>query len=291
MPRTKGGLGRGLGAVIGTITPGVEAVDVDLITPNPHQPRTSLDPTLLNELAASIKEHGVIQPLIVSVKSSPDGMPTYQLIAGERRLNAARIAGLNRVPVVVKEASNRETFEMALVENLQRSDLSPLEEAQAFRRLADEFKMKQEEVARRVGKSRTTITNSLRLLTLSDEIKASLASGEISEGHARALLGLQSADDRRHAWRLVVEKGLNVRETEALIRSWGERKQRKNGATSRTESRSMDVMFAEERLTKLLGTKVTLTPRGAGGGQIVIHFYSDEELGDLLSRLLTISNK
>jgi ParB family chromosome partitioning protein len=288
MPRTKGGLGRGLDAVIGSYTPGVEAVDVDLISPNPHQPRTYNDPELLNELAASIKEHGVIQPLIVSVKSSPGGMPTYQLIAGERRLNAARIAGLSRVPVVVKEASNRETLEIALVENLQRSDLSPLEEAQAFRRLADDFSMKQEEVARRVGKSRTTVTNALRLLTLSDEIKASLASGEISEGHARALLGLQSADDRRHAWRLVVEKGLTVRETEAMVRTWGERRQRKNGATSRTENRSMDVMFAEERLTKLLGTKVTLAPKRGGGGQIVIHYYSDEELGDLLTRLLKL---
>jgi ParB family chromosome partitioning protein len=179
-------------------------------------------------------------------------------------------------------------LEIALVENLQRSDLSPLEEAQAFRRLADDFSMKQEEVARRVGKSRTTVTNALRLLTLSDEIKASLASGEISEGHARALLGLQSPDDRRHAWRLVVEKGLTVRETEAMVRSWGERKQRKNGAASRTETRSMDVMFAEERLTKLLGTKVTLAPKRGGGGQIVIHFYTDEELGDLLSRLLQL---
>ncbi|HET9200935.1 MAG TPA: ParB/RepB/Spo0J family partition protein [Dehalococcoidia bacterium] len=288
MPRTKGGLGRGLGAVIGTLTPGVEAVDIDLITPNPLQPRTFNDPTLLNELAESIKEHGVIQPLIVSVKNAPGGMPTYQLIAGERRLNAARLAGLNRVPVVVKEASNRETLEIALVENLQRSDLSPLEEAQAFRRLADDFSMKQEEVARRVGKSRTTVTNALRLLTLSDEIKASLASGEISEGHARALLGLQGPDDRRHAWRLVVERGLTVRETEAMVRSWGERKQRKNGAASRTESRSMDVMFAEERLTKLLGTKVTLSPKRGGGGQIVIHFYTDEELGDLLTRLLQL---
>jgi ParB family transcriptional regulator, chromosome partitioning protein len=291
MTRTKGGLGRGLGAVIGAYTPGVETVDVDLISPNPHQPRTYMDPGTLQELADSITEHGVIQPLIVSVKDSPGGMPTYQLIAGERRLNAARMAGLARVPVVVKEASSRETLELALVENLQRSDLSPLEEAQAFRRLAEEFKLKQDEVAKRVGKSRTTVTNALRLLTLSDEIKASLASGEISEGHARAILGLETAEDRRHAWRLVVERGLNVRETEALVRNWGQKKQRRNGTVSKTESRSMDVMFAEERLTKLLGTKVSLnTSRSGGSGQIVIHFFSDEELGDLLTRLLQLKS-
>jgi ParB family transcriptional regulator, chromosome partitioning protein len=288
MTKAKGGLGRGLGAVIPLYSGASEAVDIDLIVPNPHQPRTSIDPKLLQELADSIKEHGVIQPLLVSVKESEAGMPTYQLIAGERRLNAARIAGLNRVPVVVKEASNRETLELALVENLQRADLSPLEEAGAFRRLAEEFRLKQEEIARRVGKSRTTITNSLRLLTLSDEIKASLAKGEISEGHARAILGLQTAEDRRHAWRLVVEKGLSVRETEALIRGWGQRRERKNGAKPHVENRSMDVMFAEERLTKLLGTKVSLETGRGGGGRIVIHYYSDEELGDLLSRLLRL---
>ncbi|MEX2238823.1 MAG: ParB/RepB/Spo0J family partition protein [Dehalococcoidia bacterium] len=289
MTKTKGGLGRGLGAVIGNYTSGVESVDVDLIVPNPNQPRTYMDPVQLQELADSIHEHGVIQPLIVSVKESPGGMPTYQLIAGERRLAAARMAGITRVPVVVREVTDRGTLELALVENLQRSDLSPLEEAQAFRRLAEEFSLTQEDVAKRVGKSRTTVTNALRLLTLSDEIKASLASGEISEGHARALLGLQTAEDRRHAWRLVVEKGLNVRETEAMVRDWGERKERRNGVTkSKTENRSMDVMFAEERLTKLMGTKVTLEPKRGGGGQIVIHFFSDEELGDILSRLLRI---
>ena len=216
-------------------------------------------------------------------------MPTYQLIAGERRLNAARLAGLNRVPVIVKEATDRETLELALVENLQRTDLTPLEEAQAFKRLVEDFSLKQEEVARRVGKSRTTITNALRLLTLADEIKASLAAGEISEGHARALLGLQSAEDRRHAWRLILERGLSVRETEAMVRTWGDRTESKNGARSKTEKRSMDVMFAEERLTKLLGTKVNLETKRGGKGRIVIHFYSDEELGDLLSRLLKLS--
>ncbi|MPZ22433.1 MAG: ParB/RepB/Spo0J family partition protein [Dehalococcoidia bacterium] len=290
MTKAKGGLGRGLGAVIPSYVPGIESVDVDLIVPNPNQPRTYMDPDLLQELAESIREHGIIQPLLVSVKESPGGMPTYQLIAGERRLNAARMAGLTRVPVVVKEASSRETLELALVENLQRSDLSPLEEAQAFKRLAEEFSLTQEEVARRVGKSRTTITNVVRLLTLSDEIKASLAGGEISEGHARALLGLQTAEDRRHAWRLVVQKGLTVRQTEEIVRTWGGRKERKakRDAVSRTEERSMDVMFAEERLTQVLGTKVSLEPSRNGGGQIVIHFYSDEELGDIIGRLVRL---
>jgi ParB family transcriptional regulator, chromosome partitioning protein len=282
MTKVKSGLGRGLGALIPTFTPGVEAVDVDLIVSNPHQPRAHFDPESLSELAQSIGEHGVIQPLLVTrVQPEGDGPAVYQLIAGERRLQAARLAGLTRVPVVVKEASSSELLELALVENLQRADLNALEEAQAFRRLLDEFGLTQEGVAARIGRSRTAVANTLRLLTLSEELKASLARGEISEGHARALLGLADEAQRRQAWRKVVERGLSVRETEALVRRWP--------AASRTRTARQrpdpDVSDLEQRLRAALGTRVSLR-RGRRGGRLTIHFYSDEEFQALLDRLL-----
>ena len=282
MTKVKGGLGRGLGALIPTFTPGVEAVDVDLIVSNPHQPRAYVDPESLSELAESIREHGVIQPLLVTrVQPEGGGPAVYQLIAGERRLQAARLAGLARVPVVVKEATSSEVLELALVENLQRADLNPLEEAQAFRRLVDEFGLTQESIAARVGRSRAAVANALRLLSLSDDLKASLARGEISEGHARALLGIPNETQRRQAWQKVVERGLSVRETEALVRHWP--------AAARTKSPRRrpdpEVAELEERLRAALGTRVSLR-RGRRGGRLTIHFYSDEELQALLGRLL-----
>jgi ParB family chromosome partitioning protein len=282
MTKVKSGLGRGLGALIPTFTPGVEAVDVDLIVSNPHQPRVYIDPDSLSELAESIREHGVIQPLLVTrVQAEGGGPAVYQLIAGERRLQAARLAGLGRVPVVVKEASSSELLELALVENLQRADLNPLEEAQAFRRLVDEFSLTQEAIAARVGRSRAAVANALRLLSLSDDLKASLARGEISEGHARALLGLPSEAQRRQAWQRVVERGLSVRETEALVRHWPA------AVRTRAPRRRPDPEVAdlEERLRAALGTRVSLR-RGRRGGRLTIHFYSDEEFQALLDRLL-----
>jgi ParB family chromosome partitioning protein len=282
MMTPKRGLGRGLGALIPTSAPEAETIDVDLIVSNPHQPRSPVDPESLSTLAESIREHGVIQPLLVTrVQPEGGGPAVHQLIAGERRLQAARMAGLARVPVVVKEASSSEVLELALVENLQRADLNPLEEAQAFRRLADEFGLTQETIAAGVGRSRTAVANALRLLTLSDELKASLAGGEISEGHARALLGLPSEAQRRHAWQRVVERGLSVRETEALVRQWPA------AARTKASQRRPDPELAhlEERLRAALGTRVSLR-RGRRGGRLTIHFYSDEELEALLGRLL-----
>jgi len=279
----KRGLGRGLGALIPTSAPGVEAIDVDLIVSNPHQPRSTVDPEALAALAESIREHGVIQPLLVTrVEPEGGGPAVYQLIAGERRLQAARLAGLARVPVVVKEATSSEVLELALVENLQRADLNPLEEAQAFRRLVDEFGLTQETIAARVGRSRAAVANALRLLALSDDLKASLARGEISEGHARALLGLPSEAQRSRAWQMVVERGLSVRETEGLVRQWPA------AARARAARRRPDPEVAdlEERLRAALGTRVSLR-RGRRGGRLTIHFYSDEELEGLLGRLLS----
>ena len=273
------GLGRGLSALIPT-TAGVDEVDVDLIIPNPHQPRSSMSDESLRELADSIREHGVLQPLLVS-DSQTDGV--YQLIAGERRLLAARLAGLSRVPVVVKEAASGELLELALVENLQRQDLNPLEEALAYRRLAEEFEMTQEAIATRVGRSRTAVANALRLLALSDEIKASLASAAISEGHARALLGLEDEAGRTEAWRRVVKDGLTVRQTEELVRRWPLAAVSKRSAP--TQQQDPDALALEARIRTSLGTKVELRRRASGRGSLVLHFYSDEELEGLLARL------
>ena len=274
------GLGRGLSALIPPDVAGVDEVDLDLIVPNPQQPRFSISEESLQELTQSIREHGVLQPLLVSAS---DAEGTYQLIAGERRLRAARLAGLSRVPVVVKEAATHERLELALVENLQREDLSPLEEAQAYRRLAEEFGMSQEAIAARVGRSRTAVANTMRLLTLSDEIKAGLAAGAISEGHARALLGLKSEDDRHTAWLQVTERQLNVRQTEALVRRWPD-----GSASHDSPARPQDdpeTAALESKLRAAVGTKVELRRRSTGRGRLVLHFYSDDELTGLLARL------
>jgi ParB family chromosome partitioning protein len=278
MTNRRGGLGRGLDALIPTIQPSVEQVDIDLIAPNPYQPRTVFEPEAVAELAESIKEHGVIQPLIVTRPADRSGAP-YHLIAGERRLLASRQAGLTKVPVIVKEASPQSLLELALVENLQRQDLGALEEAHAFKRLGEEFDLTQEQIATRVGRSRSAVANSIRLLTLSDEIQASLAKGQITAGHARALLGIDDEDERRRAWLRIVEGHLTVRDAEALA---------KRGAVVKVATapsrRSADITALEEQLRGTLGTKVDLS-KGRNGGKIVIHFYSDEELESIIDRL------
>jgi ParB family chromosome partitioning protein len=276
MTTKRSGLGRGLGALIPETRAVVEEVDIDLIVPNPQQPRTVFDDEALTELAASIGEHGVIQPLIVSRN---DGQQSaYQLIAGERRLLAARRAGLTKVPVIIKEASPQALLEMALVENLQREDLGPLEEAFAFKRLGSEFKLTQEAIAARVGRSRPAVANSLRLLTLPDEIQASLAKGEITAGHARALLGIDEPAERHAVWRRIVEANLTVRDVEAFVKT---RSQRRPPAR---RPATPELAAVEERLRSALGTKVDLV-RGRKGGRVTVHFYSDEELNALIERL------
>jgi ParB family chromosome partitioning protein len=274
------GLGRGLGALIPDLSPAVQEVDIDLIVPNPHQPRSVFDQEALAELAQSIREHGVIQPLVVS--RTAEGR-VYQLIAGERRLLAARQAGLARVPVVVKEASHRELLGLALVENLQRADLGPLEEAVAFKRLTDEFGLTQEAIAGRVGRSRSAVANTLRLLTLPQEIQASLARGEITAGHARAILGVDDATEQRRLWQRIVQAALTVREAESLARR-GPRPAPKR-PPSRQAAADLDAI--EEKLRSALGTKVELTRTGRGG-RLTIHFYSDEEFDSLVERLLSL---
>lgn len=281
----KSGLGRGLGALI----PGSEEeasssrnnillVAVEMILPNPRQPRSQFPAEGLQELTASIREHGVLQPLIVT---PPDEDGHYLLIAGERRLQAAKLASLTSVPVMVREATDQQRLELAIIENIQRADLNPLEEAEAYRQLAEDFHLSHEEIATRVGKSRVAVTNTLRLMKLPDIVKNALIEGKISEGHARALLSLPTAEAQAAALRTILAQELNVRQTEELVRKLnGERP-----AVVTPKSPPPEIVELEERLRASLGTKVTLRA-SRKGGTLTIHYYSEEELEALLARLL-----
>lgn len=271
MPAGRGGLGRGLGALLPSGGPGIGEIPVGEIRPNPHQPRQQMDPEELAELAASIRDHGVIQPIVVTRAEGSDG---FVLIAGERRWSAARQAGLERIPAVVKEATPQEMVELALVENIQRADLNPLEEAAAYQHLMSEFALTQEQVAQRVGRSRPTIANSLRLLGLPDPVRNALARGEISEGHARALLGASESASVLALFLEVVSRQLSVRQTEELVR-----RQRRATPPKEREERHEDpeTRQIEDLFREALGTRVEVTRRGQTG-RIVIHFYNDEQL-------------
>lgn len=261
----------------------MDEVDIDLITPNPEQPRTNFQPEQLRELADSIREHGIIQPLIVSRETGG----TYQLVAGERRLQAARLAGLQHVPVVVREVVDSELLELAIVENVQRADLNAVEEAQAFRRLIDEYGLTQEDVAQRVGKSRAAIANALRLLQLESEIRRSLVAAEISEGHARALLGLPEGQPRLAALREVVKRRLSVRETEAYVRrALAGSPKTASSAGAATARRDATLSDIETRLRRALGTRVAVSPYRQGGARINIDCYGSEEFASVVARLL-----
>ena len=281
------GLGKGLESLIptgGKIPPastgagvgGVLQVAVDAIQANPRQPRIHFKEEELAELAASIREHGVIQPLIVTPKS--DG--TFTLIAGERRWQAAQKAGLRTVPVITRQANNQELLEIALIENVQRADLNSMEEAEAYRQLVEEFGLSHEAVAKRVGKSRVAVTNTLRLLGLADVVKQALVDGRLTEGHARALLALSTQKAQASAMQTVLNLSLSVRQTEELIRKLAGQKPIK----ARKPSRSADVNDVEKRLQHSLGTKVSLK-HGKKGGTVTIYYYSGEELDALLEKL------
>ncbi len=280
MPKKRTGLGKGLDALIpgsAAASRGVRQLPVEAIRPNPRQPRARFQPEDLEELAASIREHGVIQPLIVTRGASPD---EYTLIAGERRLQAARKAGLRTVPAILREASEQELLELALIENVQRADLNPLETAEAYRQLSDDFGLSHEDISRRVGKSRSAVTNTLRLLEAPPSVQQAVLNGEISEGHARALLGLPTPQAQAAALQTVLTKGLTVRQTEDLVRKLKGRK-----PAPRKAATSPALKDIEERLRARLGTRVSLK-HGKKGGRITIHYYSEEELEALLNRLL-----
>jgi ParB family chromosome partitioning protein len=285
----KTGLGRGLDALIptGEFTPesetfpassGFETLPIKSISRNPRQPRSQMDQEELTELSASIKENGILQPLIVS----PSGEPgRYILIAGERRLIAAGMAGLDSVPAVVREASEQERLELALIENVQRADLTPLEAAEAYRQLADDFNLSHEQIAQKLGKNRVTITNTMRLLKLPEDVQLALAAGKISEGHARVLLSLPTEAAQSAVLQAIIKHELNVRKTEDLVRKFlGQRP-----PTTAKPTPKPDVTFLEERLRERLGTRVNLHPRKKGG-TMVIHYYSEEELDAIVIRIL-----
>ena len=281
----KSGLGRGLDALIpgwqettaAPSTDNVIQVTVTNISPNPQQPRKQFDNAQLEDLASSIREHGIIQPLILVQGNTSN---RYTLIAGERRLRAAKLAGLTEVPAIVRTVTEQEQLEFAIIENVQREDLNPLERARAYQSLLESFSLTHDDIARRVGKSRVSVTNTLRLLNLPAVAQEALANGEISEGHARALLGLPNTRSIEAALDSVLSLNLNVRQTEALVSKLVGKVSR----PSTKATRSPEVEDLENRLRQFFHTKVNLT-KGPRGGTISIAFYSDEELNAILDSL------
>lgn len=274
----KKGLGKGLGALI----PDADLLertgdqffycDIEEITPNPYQPRLSGRDEALDELVESVRERGVLQPLLV--RSKDQG---YQLIAGERRWRAAQLAGLQRVPVIIKESAEPEAFELALIENIQRKDLNPIEEGAAYRRLQEEFELSQEKIARKIGKDRSTVANMIRLLKLPERIRNDLVDGVLSMGHARALLALTNTADQLQARTTIVKRGLSVRETEKLVQGLLKR-QKKRKVTQEIDSHMRAII---DQLIRHFGTRVRIARRGKRG-RIEIEFYSDDDLKRIL---------
>ncbi len=286
MSARTGGLGRGLASLIPSATAAMAApaeIPLDRIRANPYQPRKSMEDTALQELAASIAEHGVLQPVLVT--ETIDG---YELIAGERRLRAARMAGLSRIPAVVRQLAGREQLEVALVENIQRADLNPLEEAEAYRQLTDAFGMSQDDVARRVGRARSTIANTLRLLDLATAVQTAVRDGTITEGHARAIASVDGSTEQEALLAAVSHRGLSVRQTEELAR----RLKAAAAVPADTEvdpagdsRQDPETERIESELRTALGTKVSLT-RSRKGGRIVIEYYDEADLARLYEKLL-----
>lgn len=266
----KSNLGRGLDALIPKEEKpgGFIVASINEIRPNSSQPRKDFDDEAICELANSIKEKGILQPLVV--RNIERG---YEIIAGERRWRAAQRAGVTKVPVIIKEASDREVMELALIENLQREDLNPIEEAVAYQQLIDEFEMTHEEISRQIGKERSTITNQLRLLKLPEEAKAALIAGDITAGHARAILSIESPEEARQALSAIKKQRLSVRNTEQLIKKISNRK--KKSASSANEDMYLKQVI--EELKKALSTQVRIVDK-QGKGKIEIDYYSNEEL-------------
>ena len=253
---------------------------ISLIEPNRSQPRKYFDDSAISELADSVRQFGIIQPLLVQKKDD-----YYEIIAGERRWRAANKAGLKEIPVIVKNFSNQEAVEVSLIENIQREDLNPIEEAKAYERLVKEYGLSQEAVAGRVSKSRTTITNSMRLLKLDLNVQQMVETGELSEGHARAILGLPDQDAQKELAEQVIRERLSVRQTEKLVRDTARPKKAVKEKKPNPEAEAI-LMDLAERLKTHLGTKVSIRPTGANGGKIEIDYYSYEDL-DRLFDLLT----
>ncbi|MCH8274016.1 MAG: ParB/RepB/Spo0J family partition protein [Armatimonadetes bacterium] len=274
-------LGKGLIQLLGEQEESaVREIPVDAIRPNPRQPRNVIDEEGLKGLADSIRSVGVLQPVVVRIV----GQDRYEMIAGERRWRAATLAGLERVPAVVRTADEVESLQIALIENLQREDITPLEAAEAYQALIQEFGLTQEEVARRVGKSRPAVANALRLLGLPEVIRGSLASGEISEGHARALLQFETKAEMLSAHGRVLQQGLSVREVERMARRPERARPIGPGVQKNGAPKDPHIQAIERALSERLGSPVTIT-RSGGGGKVSVEFFSDEDLERVLERM------
>jgi ParB family chromosome partitioning protein len=278
-------LGKGLAALISsneidnTSSSYVPNFKIENISPNPYQPRMHINPEELIEIADSIREHGVIQPLIITKNRNGEG---YYLIAGERRLRASQLAGLKTVPVVIKDSSPKEMLEIAIIENVQRKDLNPLEEAYAYKQMQDEFGMSQQEIANKIGLSRVAVTNKIRLLNIPESVKEDILNERLSEGHARALLGIKDKTSLIAAADLVIKRGMSVRETEKLVRkiSYGK------GSTTRLwKTTDAQTTKYSEQLSKKLGYSAHIQ-KMTKGGKLVIRYNNVEELDDLMKKLL-----
>jgi len=279
----KKGLGKGLGALIesaGNEGAGVLELKINDIEPNLDQPRKHFDDEKLAQLSESIKQHGVVQPIIVSKENN-----VYRIVAGERRWRAARLAGLATVPVIEKSLSSRQVMEIALIENLQREDLNPIEEAEAFERLIKEYNMTQEDIAKTVGRSRSSIANSVRLLHLCSDVKELVISGILSSGHARALIVLEDDQQQKKLAQEIIDKNLNVRETENLVKKFTDKKEKKI-----VREENVEIKRLEDKLKEFFGTKVKLVYNN-NKGKIMIEYYSHDELDRLLELFDTMSQK
>ena len=286
MAKKIGGLGKGLSAIFSENDTEdnneVVTIKISQIEPNRNQPRRSFDEDALEELSQSIKEHGVLQPILVR----PQIYGGYQIVAGERRYRASRMAGLTEIPAIIKELSDSETMQIALIENLQRRDLSDLEEAKGYQTLMDEYGFSQEDVARTVGKSRSAVANTLRLLGLPDDVKELLDQGKLSAGHARALLAVDREKEIKEAADKIIKEGLSVRQTEKLVKSMGSAKPKKQAVQKLSPYTEVELA-----LTDALGTKVTVTEnKKKGGGTLNIEFYDPEELFSLTHKLEKLWN-
>lgn len=275
----KTALGKGLESLLPDKTEEIFQLDIDRLFPGDQQPRRNFNDLSLNELAASIKEKGVIQPIIASRKG--DG--TFRIIVGERRWRASSIAGLKKMPVIIKNVSSADSLEIALIENIQREDLNPVETAEAFNRLMKEFNLTQEDLSVKVGKERATVANYLRLLKLPDEVKALVSKGSLSMGHARAILSIEGRTGQTEAARKIINKGLSVRESEALAKAWDKGSKKKKTVAG---SKDPQILSLENRLIQSLGTKVRIYNKGKKGS-IEIEYYSLEEF-DRLLEILTV---
>lgn len=260
-------------------------VSINLVEPNREQPRKNFDEDALLELSESIKQFGVLQPLLVQDKES-----YYEIVAGERRWRAAKMAGIKEIPIIIKDLSPQEIVEISLIENIQREDLNPIEEAIAYKRLLTEFNLKQDEVAERVSKSRTAVTNSIRLLKLDEKVQQMVVDEMISSGHARALLAIEDLEAQYVLAQKIFDEKLSVRETEKLVKKMQKGEQPKKGKTEDEEQKRLQIIYQdiEEKMKQILGTKVTINAKNKKKGRIEIEYYDTEQLEHLLQMIQSV---